>query len=113
MRFTIKNPTLRLNVNSFCGPKHVVETLLMLEKENKECLLVYNSLLNRASPRRVGGYMRNCFREGMQNSFSQRNELLKDSPCRSAILKSCPATETASACVLREGTGYIITMKIQ
>lgn len=34
----------------------------MLVKENKEYLLLHNSLLNRASPKRAGDY-KDCFKE--------------------------------------------------
>lgn len=46
----------------------------MLGKENKKCLPLHNSLLNGASPKRVGDCTEDCFGEGMQNSLGQRDE---------------------------------------
>lgn len=63
--FTIKNPVLRFNVNSFCGPEFVAEALIIQENKNKICLVLHNNLLNGASPKSVGDYTQDCFEEGM------------------------------------------------
>lgn len=69
LQLTIKNLVLRFDVNNFCGPEFVAEALIILEKENKVCLVLHNNLLNEASPRSVGDCTRDCFKEGMQNSL--------------------------------------------
>lgn len=74
LQLTIKNPVLRFDINSFCGPEFVAEALIILEKENKICLVLHNNLLNGASPKSVGDCTQDCFEEGMQNSLQINSE---------------------------------------
>lgn len=74
MQFIIKNPVLRFDVNSFHAPEFVAEALIILEKENKICLVLHNDLLNGASPKSIGDCTQDCIGEGMQNSLWTNSE---------------------------------------